>query len=61
MRLKYIFLVGMMILGLTQANTLCTQNCVSFQVGSGTGCQWMCNYCAQHLGTNNYYFTDGVS
>jgi len=20
----------------------------------------MCNYCAANLGTNNYYFTDGV-
>jgi hypothetical protein len=20
----------------------------------------MCNYCANQLGTNNYYFTDGV-
>ena len=35
-------------------------NCVSFSVGSGTGCAWMCNYCANQLGTNNYYFTDGV-
>ena len=35
-------------------------NCVSFQVSSGTGCAWMCNYCATQLGTNNYYFTDGV-
>jgi hypothetical protein len=34
--------------------------CVSFTVGSGTGCAWMCNYCAGALGTNNYYFTDGV-
>ena len=38
-----------------------TQNsCVSFTVGPGTGCSWMCNYCAQQLGTNNYYFTTGV-
>ena len=35
-------------------------NCISFSVGSGTGCQWMCNYCEQSLGTTNYYFTDGV-
>jgi len=35
-------------------------NCVSFTVSSGTGCSWMCNYCASSLGTNNYYFTDGV-
>jgi len=35
-------------------------NCVQFSVTSGTGCAWMCNYCANQLGTNNYYFTDGV-
>jgi len=35
-------------------------NCVQFSVSSGTGCAWMCNYCANQLGTNNYYFTDGV-
>jgi hypothetical protein len=35
-------------------------SCVSFQVASGTGCAWMCDYCANQLGTNNYYFTDGV-
>jgi len=41
--------------------TVIPQNsCISFSVGSGTGCQWMCNYCANQLGTNNYYFTNGV-
>jgi hypothetical protein len=34
--------------------------CVSFTVGAGTGCAWMCNYCAGALGTNNYYFTTDV-
>lgn len=34
--------------------------CIQFTVGSGTGCDWMCNYCASQLGTNNYYFTDNV-
>ena len=34
--------------------------CVSFSVGPGTGCSWMCSYCANQLGTNNYYFTNGV-
>lgn len=29
-------------------------------VSSGTGCTWMCNYCATNLNTNNYYFTNGV-
>ena len=35
-------------------------NCIQFTVSSGTGCAWMCNYCANQLGTNNYYFTDNV-
>ena len=35
-------------------------NCINFSVGSGTGCSWMCSYCANSLGTNNYYFTDGI-
>jgi hypothetical protein len=35
-------------------------NCVQFQVASGTGCDWMCNYCSNALGTNNYYFPDSV-
>jgi len=37
-----------------------SNGCVSFTVSPGTGCAWMCNYCANSLGTNNYYFTDGV-
>ncbi len=41
--------------------TLISSNsCVTFSVSSGTGCAWMCNYCATQLGTNNYYFTNGV-
>jgi hypothetical protein len=35
-------------------------SCIMFTVGSGTGCDWMCSYCANQLGTTNYYFTDGV-
>jgi len=34
--------------------------CVQFIVSSGTGCAWMCSYCVNQLGTNNYYFTDNV-
>jgi hypothetical protein len=37
-----------------------SNGCISFSVSSGTGCAWMCNYCANNLGTNNYYFTNGV-
>lgn len=40
-------------------NTTSNQ-CVQFSVSSGTGCAWMCQYCADQLGTNNYYFTDNV-
>ena len=35
-------------------------NCITFTVGPGTGCAWMCQYCETNLGTTNYYFTDGV-
>ena len=35
-------------------------NCITFSVSQGTGCAWMCNYCATQLGTNNYYFIDNV-
>ena len=41
--------------GITPVN-----NCIQFSVSAGTGCAWMCNYCANNLGTFNYYFTDGV-
>jgi len=37
-----------------------SNGCITFSVGSGTGCQWMCDYCANSLGTNNYYFTTDV-
>lgn len=48
------------------ANDVClnmtriSNQCIQFTVSTGTGCAWMCNYCANQLGTNNYYFTDGV-
>ncbi len=48
-------LLGFAYLGASSPN-----NCVQFSVSAGTGCQWMCNYCANQLGTNNYYFTDNV-
>jgi hypothetical protein len=41
-------------------NFLLSNGCVSFAVSAGTGCAWMCQYCANALGTNNYYFTDSV-
>ena len=44
----------------TQVGITPINNCVQFSVSSGTGCAWMCNYCANSLGTFNYYFTDNV-
>jgi len=35
-------------------------DCISFSVSAGTGCAWMCEYCANNLKTNNNYFTDSV-
>jgi hypothetical protein len=43
-----------------QGLTSVQNNCITFSVGQGTGCDWMCNYCSNMLGTNNYYFTDNV-
>lgn len=44
----------------TATETVAVSNqCVTFTVGSGTGCAWMCGYCAAELGPN-YYFTDSV-
>ena len=42
------------------ASTSSSNGCITFSVSQGTGCAWMCNYCANQLGTSNYYFTDGV-
>ena len=39
-------------------NTTRTNACTSFQVAPGTGCQWMCNYCAAEFGANYYFTTD---
>ena len=47
-------------LAVTSLGASSPNKCVQFSVSAGTGCQWMCNYCANQLGTNNYYFTDNV-
>lgn len=43
-----------------ESHLIKSNTCINFSVGQGTGCSWMCNYCATQLGTSNYYFTDGV-
>lgn len=39
----------------------CSNNrCITFVVTEGTSCDFMCNYCAETLGTNDFIFTDWV-
>jgi len=58
------FIVTLLSLFATVQSQTCVSisqnNCVSFTVGPGTGCIWMCNYCANTLGTSSYYFTTPV-
>jgi hypothetical protein len=62
--MKFFQTIILALVSLTSAtNRTCntpSNNCIQFSVSSGTGCAWMCNYCANQLGTNNYYFPDGV-
>ena len=60
MLLRLLALVAALFASTDARKSSSSNACVSFQVSAGTGCQWMCNYCASTLGTPNYYFTDGV-
>lgn len=44
----------------TQVGITPVNQCVQFTISAGTGCAWMCSYCANALGTFNYYFPDSV-
>ena len=35
-------------------------NCITFTIGDGTDCQFMCDHCSQYLGTNDFFFTDWI-
>ena len=48
------------ILLLSTLSCVLSNDCVSFIISKGTGCEWMCNYCVTQLGTYNYYFLDNV-
>lgn len=48
-----------MLLLLALAAAAAQNGCLTFQVAPGTGCAWMCDYCANNLGPT-YYFTDAV-
>ena len=58
-------LLGLVSLFIVRGEETCEQivsnnNCISFSVGPGTGCAWMCQYCENNLETTNYYFTNGI-
>jgi hypothetical protein len=60
---KLLLLALALFSGLTSpvsSTTSPANGCITFSVSQGTGCNWMCNYCSNQLGTNNYYFTDNV-
>ena len=59
MNFKTAIIYGLLFVGTTTAK-LISYSCVSFTIAAGTGCAWMCQYCSEALGTNNYYFTNGV-
>lgn len=53
-----LFLLGAVVF--TKVSSQICTNCVTFTISAGTGCAWMCEYCANSLATNNYYFTEPV-
>jgi len=57
---KKLFILGVIALNKVMAQTCDSNGCISFSVIAGTGCVWMCEYCATQLGTSNYYFTTDV-
>jgi len=38
--------------------TATANTCTTFQVAAGTGCAWMCSYCAAKVGPSYYFTTD---
>ena len=58
--MKLLSTLVLALVSIVSASHNVSNGCISFSVSSGTGCAWMCTYCANALGTNNYYFTDGV-
>ena len=58
--------ISFLTMTIINANEFCkvkekySNQCVQFSVSSGTGCDWMCSYCANQLNSNNYYFTDNI-
>ena len=58
--LKKLFIFAVISLNMVYSQVCESNGCISFTVSPGTGCAWMCNYCANQLGTNNYYFPDNI-
>jgi hypothetical protein len=65
MRFLQVLYLVIGVLSVSSENTCTNESviengCITFSIGQGTGCAWMCEYCQTNLGTTNYYFTDGV-
>ena len=56
--LKYCFLSFATVFA--QVCTVSNNNCITFLIGEGTGCDWMCNYCASMLNSSSYFFLPSV-
>jgi len=61
MKFSTIFKYTVLISSSVLAQVCTIQNsCITFLIGPGTGCDWMCNYCASQLNSSNYYFLPPV-
>ena len=47
-------------ISLTSKRKNSSGDCITFTIGEDTGCQFMCDYCSENLGTNKFYFTDWI-
>jgi hypothetical protein len=57
--LKFTFIVSSYVFAQV-CNQDLTTNCITFLIGPGTGCDWMCNYCGSQLNSSSYYFLPPV-
>ena len=53
-------LISFMSIFSNKKNKSDNEYCITFTIGEDTGCQYMCDYCAENLGTTNFYFTDWI-
>lgn len=59
MKLSNLFL-SLMSIFTNKKHKTADEYCITFTIGEDTGCQFMCDYCAENLGTTDFYFTDWI-